>query len=401
MRLILHSYSQSAGFALTYNHNIILKSEHQGNQSIEHKMSKYSLVSQRSSFEDGSVYVITASLSHLCSKSFPLDELLRKILDPDSKSFALLDFILPSGFRSKPYIVRALSAPGLSVSQTVEDIEGYVFDRVALGGSTIVVVCSGSSTLEQDASAGFIIIFQHCEKESDSLVNLSYSQRMALTDWVSNTKRNSWKEGKAWRVIISSSLFRILCGSFVLVSVVALTFVLSSLFARDQVTSPNTVDRISSTTVSRLDSFNISQWLSEHSGGRDFAYRSDDQFLVPTKLFSSTDLRYNEWFESTYPALRNISSEKRYLEPSFLAGDHETLLVDHRFHVAHCVAALRRSWAGIRNGGEMCRQGELDKHTEHCFGLLDDWILVPEGQQPENRRVKVKFWLDVCDFVDQ
>jgi hypothetical protein len=224
---------------------------------------------------------------------------------------------------------------------------------------------------------------------------------MALTDWVSNMNSKSSREGKAWRVINSSCLFRILWGSFFLVCVVALTFGLSSLFPRDQVICPNAVDSISSTTVSRLDSFNISQWLSEHSGGRDFTYRSDDQFLVPTKLFTSTDLRYNAWFESTYPALRNISSAKRYLEPSFLAGDHETLIVDHRFHVAHCVAALRRSWAGIRNGGEMCRQGELDSHTEHCFGLLDDWILVPEGQQPENRRVKVKFWLDVCDFVDQ
>lgn len=363
-------------------------------------MSKYSFLSQQSSLEDDSVYVITASLSHLSGKSVPLYELLRQILDPDSKSFALLDFVLPSRFRSKPYIVRALSAPGLFVSQTVEDIEGCIFERAALGDSTIVVVFSGSTTLKQDASAAFIVIFQHCEKDSSSLVNLSYSQRKALTDWISNTNSISSREGKAWRVMNSFSLFRVLCGSFVLVSVVALAFGLSSLLARDHVACPNAVDRISSTAVSRLDSFNISQWLSEHSGGRDFTYRSDDQFLVPTKLFTSTDLRYNDWFESTYPALGNISSTKRYLEPSFLAGDHESLIVDHRFHVAHCVAALRRSWAGIRNG-ELCRQGELDRHTEHCFGLLDDWILVPEGQQPENRRVKVKFWLDVCDFVDQ
>ena len=186
-------------------------------------MGNYRFLSQRSSFEEGTVYVIAASLSQFSSRRFLLFELPSNILYLDPKGFALLDFILPSGFRSKPYAVRTLSASGLSVPHAVEDVAGYIFDRVALGDVTIIAVCSRSTRVEQDDSSAFLVIFQQCEDGLSSLVNLLYSQRMALTGRLGNANGKSSRERKAWRVITSLSLFQLLCGSFTLISIVALT----------------------------------------------------------------------------------------------------------------------------------------------------------------------------------
>ena len=146
----------------------------------------------------------------------------------------------------------------------------------------------------------------------------------------------------------------------------------------------------------RIDASNSSRWAATHDGNaEDFILRLDDQTLIPHELYTAQEDRYQQWFRRFYPQLADVYDTGGYLDSAFLARTvEEPIDVDQRFHLAHCVLALRRYWDAKEGGAHVCSRDLDPSHIEHCLNVLDDWFFTDSGRAP----VYLTWITQVCEY---
>lgn len=65
--------------------------------------------------------------------------------------------------------------------------------------------------------------------------------------------------------------------------------------------------------------------------------RLDDQALIPAELWDEDEDRYQEWYYTRYPQMREIIQQKKYIQPSWLGSLDIMVPWDKEFHQNHCV----------------------------------------------------------------
>lgn len=149
----------------------------------------------------------------------------------------------------------------------------------------------------------------------------------------------------------------------------------------------------------RLEKSNISEWIADHGKfSEDYTFRLDDQTLIPKKLLSSQETRYQAWFRRFYPQLEEVHTDGRYLDGDYLDTAAANMIhVDMRFHLSHCVLALRRYWDAKESGKHVCARDIDPDHIKHCLMSLDEWAFPEDGIAP-----KYNVWLEwvtqVCEY---
>lgn len=130
----------------------------------------------------------------------------------------------------------------------------------------------------------------------------------------------------------------------------------------------------------QFDHHNVSLWEARYPKPENTWFlRIDDQAMIPLSLVDDKELHYQRWFQTRYPEADQIRLNGDYLKQSFLS-DHEAIRVpaDNRFHMAHCVMAVRRYWWARESGHHVCPRDIDFNHIQHCLDALDSWAF-PEG----------------------
>ncbi|PVI03244.1 hypothetical protein DM02DRAFT_521136 [Periconia macrospinosa] len=127
---------------------------------------------------------------------------------------------------------------------------------------------------------------------------------------------------------------------------------------------------------------NASSWAAKnpHQNG-EWAFRIDDQAMIPAHLMDEEEELYQRWFRKRYPEKNKIRLEQKYINDSFL-GDPDQIQVpsDKQFHMAHCVRALRRYWQAKETGKHVCPRDIDYRHMKHCLDSMDEWAF-PDGER--------------------
>jgi hypothetical protein len=127
---------------------------------------------------------------------------------------------------------------------------------------------------------------------------------------------------------------------------------------------------------------NASSWAAKnpHQNG-EWAFRLDDQAMIPAHLMDEEEELYQRWFQNRYPEKNQIRLDQRYINNSFL-GDPDQIKVpsDKQFHMAHCVRALRRYWQAKETGKHVCPRDIDYRHMKHCLDSMDEWAF-PDGDR--------------------
>ncbi|KAH4942592.1 hypothetical protein HBI79_027870 [Parastagonospora nodorum] len=127
---------------------------------------------------------------------------------------------------------------------------------------------------------------------------------------------------------------------------------------------------------------NASSWAAKnpHQNG-EWAFRIDDQAMIPAHLMDEEEQLYQRWFQKRYPEKNQIRMDQRYINDSFL-GDPDQIKVpsDKQFHMAHCVRALRRYWQAKETGKHVCPRDIDYRHMKHCLDSMDEWAF-PDGER--------------------
>jgi hypothetical protein len=149
----------------------------------------------------------------------------------------------------------------------------------------------------------------------------------------------------------------------------------------------------------RIEKSNTSEWMSTHGNNLDsFAFRIDDQTMIPKELLSSEETRYQEWFGKFYPQLWDVYQNGDHLDGDYLEAAPKNMIhVDLRFHLSHCVLALRRYWIAKESGKHVCSRDLHPGHIEHCLNSLDEWAFPEDGIPPEHN-VWLEWITQVCEY---
>ncbi|KAF2018580.1 hypothetical protein BU24DRAFT_458338 [Aaosphaeria arxii CBS 175.79] len=127
---------------------------------------------------------------------------------------------------------------------------------------------------------------------------------------------------------------------------------------------------------------NASSWAAKnpHQNG-EWAFRIDDQAMIPAHLMDEEEQLYQRWFQKRYPEKNKIRLNQDYISDSFL-GDPDQIQVpsDKQFHMAHCVRALRRYWQAKETGKHVCPRDIDYRHMKHCLDSMDEWAF-PDGER--------------------
>ncbi|EMD85225.1 hypothetical protein COCC4DRAFT_66349 [Bipolaris maydis ATCC 48331] len=127
---------------------------------------------------------------------------------------------------------------------------------------------------------------------------------------------------------------------------------------------------------------NASAWAAKnpHDNG-EWAFRIDDQAMIPAHLMDEEEELYQRWFRKRYPEKDRIRLNQDYIKDSFL-GDPDQIQVpsDKQFHMAHCVRALRRYWQAKETGRHVCPRDIDYRHMKHCLDSMDEWAF-PDGER--------------------
>lgn len=149
----------------------------------------------------------------------------------------------------------------------------------------------------------------------------------------------------------------------------------------------------------RIEESNSSEWVTTHEHHQDtFAFRIDDQTLIPKELLSPQETYYQDWFRKFYPQLSDIYSAGQHLDEQYLGAASTNLIhVDLRFHLSHCVLALRRYWQARESGTHVCARDLDPGHMAHCLDTLDEWAFPPSGIPPKHN-VYLEWITQVCEY---
>jgi hypothetical protein len=78
---------------------------------------------------------------------------------------------------------------------------------------------------------------------------------------------------------------------------------------------------------------NASTWATHDSG--EWRVRIDDQAMVPAHLFDKDEERYQQWFYTRYPEMRQVVDNQDYIRASWLGSLDIQVPSDREFHFAH------------------------------------------------------------------
>ncbi|KAH6675056.1 hypothetical protein B0J14DRAFT_443205, partial [Halenospora varia] len=127
---------------------------------------------------------------------------------------------------------------------------------------------------------------------------------------------------------------------------------------------------------------NASSWAAKnpHDSG-EWAFRIDDQAMIPAHLMDEEEMLYQRWFQKRYPEKNQVRLNQDYIKDSWL-GDPDKIQVpsDKQFHMAHCVRALRRYWQAKETGKHVCPRDIDYRHMKHCLDSMDEWAF-PDGER--------------------
>jgi hypothetical protein len=149
----------------------------------------------------------------------------------------------------------------------------------------------------------------------------------------------------------------------------------------------------------RIEKSNTTEWLSSHKEDLEsFAFRIDDQTLIPKELLSPQEIKYQSWFQKFYPQLWDVYRSGEHLDDDYLdAAPSNMIHVDLRFHLSHCVLALRRYWNARESGKHVCSRDLDPGHIEHCLNSLDEWAFPEDGISPKHN-VWLEWITQVCEY---
>ena len=143
---------------------------------------------------------------------------------------------------------------------------------------------------------------------------------------------------------------------------------------------------------------NISTFTLTHDIPNDFMLRLDDQALMPIALVDQHERNVQSWFAANFPILASVRDSGDYLASSFLDYNGtndgpQRLLLNERYHIAHCTTAFRRYLRALSKDRHVCPR-DLDLgHLDHCTRQLESfayrprevWGSVAEVEQLEDR----------------
>jgi hypothetical protein len=125
---------------------------------------------------------------------------------------------------------------------------------------------------------------------------------------------------------------------------------------------------------------NFTTWAAETNHDTDnWFVRLDDQALIPPHLVDDDERRYQDWFGKHYPVYKAIGDSKDYLNETFwkhAMHAHTKLEIDHGFHIAHCILAMKRYWKAMESGMHVCPRDVNHGHIGHCFVVLEQLVIV-------------------------
>jgi peptidoglycan/LPS O-acetylase OafA/YrhL len=122
-----------------------------------------------------------------------------------------------------------------------------------------------------------------------------------------------------------------------------------------------------------LSPSNVTTWLLPFKSMDDYISRLDDQTILLNSSFTAYEVRIREWFAQHYPQLEQVVQNGLNLNSTYL-GPPKTqrqFPIDDRFHVTHCVVALRRFWKALDEGVHVAPRDMDMAHLNHCLAQLE------------------------------
>jgi hypothetical protein len=94
-------------------------------------------------------------------------------------------------------------------------------------------------------------------------------------------------------------------------------------------------------------------------------------------LFSEHEYRIREWFASHYPQLDEVVRNHLNTNSSYLdfPETQRQFPIGDRFHVTHCVIALRRFWRALDEDAHIAPRDMHMAHLDHCLHTLETFTM--------------------------
>lgn len=145
-----------------------------------------------------------------------------------------------------------------------------------------------------------------------------------------------------------------------------------------------------------LTASNVSEWKSQNDASQ-WRLRLDDQSMIPVSMLDSRELKVQAWFEDTFPVLKLNRDSGRYLDAEYLAIWDEIIL-DEKYHIAHCVAAFRRYLLAVETGHHICPKDVSLTHLKHCTQQLENFVFRSNDSwyREQGQTITLKWHTDVC-----
>ncbi|KAI2625809.1 hypothetical protein GGR54DRAFT_654184 [Hypoxylon sp. NC1633] len=126
----------------------------------------------------------------------------------------------------------------------------------------------------------------------------------------------------------------------------------------------------------RIQWHNASEWArsNPHQNG-EWAFRLDDQSIIPAHLLDDDEHDRQVYFRQRYPHMAAVVDARDYIRPAWLGSMSIMIDWDQTFHDAHCVLALRRNWKAKETGRHHPSAPlPLSSKVRPDQGLCGEWI---------------------------
>ncbi|KAI8623294.1 hypothetical protein F5Y19DRAFT_458956 [Xylariaceae sp. FL1651] len=253
------------------------------------------------------------------------------------------------------------------------------------------------------------------EAYDDEVLEVS-SRKPMLRSFLSDLRNADHQPGpgiyprESWRRL-SFVNERSLRGAFLLVILLAI-----AIFLIPNTTSPPNKSSSSSETYVRYPTGksvgpkyqlriqwdNASDWTRTHPHDNgEWAFRMDDQALVPAHLYDEEEDSYQEWFRERYPHMTEVADRGDYVRPAWLGSRKVAIEWDSTFHDAHCILAFRRYFKAKETGKHVCARDIYPGHIKHCLDKLDAKYFIP-GEMTRHEPKQYMYWqTKVCFGEDE
>ncbi|KAF2167575.1 hypothetical protein M409DRAFT_54167 [Zasmidium cellare ATCC 36951] len=143
----------------------------------------------------------------------------------------------------------------------------------------------------------------------------------------------------------------------------------------------------------QLTSENVTSWLATNDVNQ-YVLRLDDGALMPASLVGDKERAWQQWFGRKYPEVAKFRDDGDYVDKDalFATENGYEIPADGLFHVAHCIALLRRYIDSTNAKSHVCPRDTNSFHAEHCLEALEEFAFNDGVPLPYNHRWST----DVC-----